>query len=298
MIEYRNLPVVVKGMQITVNTPIRIHLLWDIHYGANGMNLNLLKKAINQIASGEHDYFVLGGDCIEAIAGIDWRAFRGKYDSVPKEVEVKDLPKLMNIVKKGFIDLFAPIAKKGLIILEGNHEEKWGRFIGYSLLADIAEQLGIPYAGEKMAVLWLKLIDKQFPRKTWEYPILLHHGFGGGILPGGKVNRQRQWADEFEEIRASVRSHTHDIVIVRTAKTGFRRKRATKEMPYGGIKPYITSRLDIMAGGFRGDALYARDSGYRYSPSGWVVLQIIPRRATNDHLDTRYVEDMAYAVTV
>ena len=238
-----------------------IYLLWDIHYGARQARYDFLRRTVKEIASQENAYAILGGDVLEAISISDWRMLAGKFDATPPGTKAEDLRSLFNLVLDAFQEDFGPLKGKVLAVLEGNHEEKLGRFLGLDFTALLAEFLGAPYLGYE-AGLAIGLSDGHYVY------IAITHGWGGGRYVGGKVNRLDQWAGWWDGIDVAVAGHTHDgpfVVPVQKQKIVFR----------GGQAKVVPKTVWLVKPGhMRGDAYYRQKRGLRSTPNGYVKLKV------------------------
>lgn len=87
-------------------------------------------------------------------------------------------------------DLFKPIAKKILCVVQGNHEARHYRTNGIDLTELVCRQLGIEGRySPTTAVVFLRFgYDSKHSRKV-AYTIFVSHGNGGGRKEGGKIQR-------------------------------------------------------------------------------------------------------------
>lgn len=267
-------PVITKAFH---ESEIHIHLLWDIHFGAAHCDYDLLTKAIEEIRKDPKAYFILGGDNMESISSSDWRAFSGKHDNYPKNMTHDETKSAIQKMRDLFVKQFEPIKHKGLAILEGNHEEKWGRGVDFELARELAILLGVPYGGYECGLV-IKLRQPASTRDTYyAYHGVLSHGWGGGSLPGSKINRQQAWADQFDGIRFSVRGHSHDNMDSVAGRCKFFQR------PDQSWAARIYDRLDIIAGSFMNGAYYTKKAGLRKKMTGWRVLKAKLVKNSRDH---------------
>jgi hypothetical protein len=255
-----------------VGKRINLHLLWDIHWGAANCREDLLDLAIAEIKADPNALFVLGGDNLEAIGSIDWRSFAGKFDNFPREMKVKDLRNALGIVKRTFISKFKPIKNKGVVMLTGNHEDKWASGHNMDISQEMATELDIPYGGYECGLVFAFQYGKEREDRTARivyHKGMVSHGWGGGQQLGGKANRQRLWADQFQDIRFTVRGHTHDLADLVYGMVQMRQRRSGAEWIAEKF-----DRHDIIAGTFHDSAYYAVKAGYRAQMDGWKVLEL------------------------
>jgi predicted phosphodiesterase len=167
---------------------IYIHMLYDLHIGAETTNLDLIKKEIDLIAKDNNRYFVLGGDILDmAIVG----SIASAYGSTPHE----DIKK--------FMSLFDPIMDKCLVAIKGNHENRLNKSVGIDILGLI-----LPsdiYAGDTA------LLNVNYNKRN-NYSFFIFHGTGGGRTKGSKMNAAYRGKDIIVDADFYVSGHTHDTL--------------------------------------------------------------------------------------
>ena len=144
----------------------------DTHLGTRMCHLNGIQRLIRWIKAKPDRYFVHMGDAIEAIV-VDDKRF---------DIDTTDEPKPLKQAKK-IIQIYKPVAERGLAWLKGNHEFKLDR-VG-DLAEFMADELGVSYG------TWtckLRLVD---PKKKQICKMFLTHGFRGRISSNAKDYEQR-----------------------------------------------------------------------------------------------------------
>jgi hypothetical protein len=121
------------------------------------------------------------GDMLDSITTSDER-----YN--PYEVDT-ELPKFKDQVD-WIVMALKPIRKKILGILEGNHEFKLRKRIGYDFVEHLADELGTRYFYQS------SIITLEMGWKTLR--ILALHGIGGGVTVGGQLTKIQSMASNFE----------------------------------------------------------------------------------------------------
>lgn len=116
------------------------------------------------------------------------------------------------------IEYFMPIKDKLLGAIDGNHEQRLEDFCGMSPTKVLCRALDIPYLGYsavyKIGVgvgrykIKGKLVEKA--RKT--YIIYTHHGFGGGITIGAKLNAVQRLRSILVNADLYLMGHNHGLV--------------------------------------------------------------------------------------
>lgn len=106
--------------------------------------------------------------------------------------------------------LFEPIKERILCIVNGNHERRIYKDVGFDILETLALKLNAHYAGDEC---YLKIkVGKATGKKGNGLPIIyscyVTHGWGSGRTPGSKVNNLTKLAD-IVLADIYIASHTH-----------------------------------------------------------------------------------------
>lgn len=172
------------------STQIRLYNLTDLHVGAAACREKSLQQLIQKIAADPQARWIGGGDYIE---GIPRKADRRYMESVLAkwqhgEEDVVDLQ--INRVA----DWLEPIADKCLGMICGNHEASLLKYYDRNAYRVIVRRVA-KAAGKEPGELALGVqgfivlrVRRGKPKKysgTVTYNIYVHHGYGGGRLPGG-----------------------------------------------------------------------------------------------------------------
>lgn len=171
---------------------VTIYPLGDFHYGSRQCDVGFIKHAVSIIADDPIGYWFGIGDMMEnAIIG-------SKSDVYLQLVPPKEQ-------MEAIVELLQPIAKKGLFLIAGNHEQRSMRVVGLVPEQYIGLQLGIPFLGySAMGVIGLKSIKR--PRT---FSFFAHHNIGGGYTPGGKTNRAAALRHIAPTVDATFTGHVH-----------------------------------------------------------------------------------------
>lgn len=198
----------------TIDIPYRgrakvfhLYFLGDVHLGSSNCDEPKLYKTIDEIRRDENALVFLMGDLCDFISRRDWR-FRA--DNIAAWVEPDDLG---NSQADKAVELFNPIAKKIIGVLQGNHEDVMEQEYDNAVHRHICKELGVPSFGYS-AFVRLNFVWRRGEKKLggdWnKLDVLLHHGFGGGRTDGADVNKltamQRDYACDL-----LVAGHTHRI---------------------------------------------------------------------------------------
>lgn len=144
--------------------------LYDVHLGSKNCFKELFLKTVNFIHSTPNCYTLLGGDLMESAT----RQSIG-LGMIDEEFHLTDQLRMLTEILK-------PLADEGRIIgaITGNHEMRPAYLNGWNPIAELANNLGIPYFGYQGYISFY--VGEQ------NYKIFIHHGVGSGRTKGGKVN--------------------------------------------------------------------------------------------------------------
>lgn len=168
-----------------------LYPIFDTHLGARTCNEKLLRQHVAAIAKNPNARWIGGGDYIEAIP----RKGDSRYNEEALATWLHGQNDVCELQLERVVDIFAPIADKCLGLIKGNHEdavEKWhDRAVYRSLAKQMARAAG--KEPEELMMGVQGFVNLSFVRETstgtqsstWSFDIYLHHGYGGGRLPGG-----------------------------------------------------------------------------------------------------------------
>jgi len=164
----------------------RVYFLTDWHVGTVFCDEDKLRSDIQAIANDPKAYFIGGGDFGEFINRSDKRHresnlapwLYGEDDIAKRQVE-------------RIVELMQPIKHKCLALVKGNHEdaivEKYERDV-YSAIVDEVTQPDKPVRlgyGGFLVIRWRYMDREKGAGDVWTTVGFIHHGAGGGLLPGG-----------------------------------------------------------------------------------------------------------------
>ena len=189
----------------------------DIHLGAKGCDIPLLKRDINKIKKDPFSFWVGGGDLIDAISTRDKRFNPEELDP---SLKIKDLGAIGKVCTERLRDLLQPIAHKCLGLCMGNHERKHEITNSQQdLHAWLCHELGVQnlrysaffdlaffYTSKiKKPVLYTARERTEFVKKigrtktnTETFRVFIHHGVGASATSGGRINRLHKIMQSFE----------------------------------------------------------------------------------------------------
>lgn len=251
---------------------IRLYMLSDLHLGSINCDKELLEQTIEEIKNTPNAYWFGLGDYADYIDITDPRFDFGILDRT-KLGSDKDLVNVFKNLKflgewylERVVEILAPIANKGLLLLTGNHELTFMDHSGYDVMGALSEKLNIPAVGyESLVRLRFILPDKETKIGSW-IVLYLTHGWGGGKSPGGKIRSVEEMIKVFDA-DIYVAGHSHMAV----ASKGYR-YRITQR---GNIESY---QIPVIAvGGFRRRTINS-DPRLRYV--GYEEMRGYPDKAT------------------
>lgn len=255
-----------------------IMLIGDTHEGSVLQHDAALDNAIKWIGAKRGRYFAYMGDAIEAITTDDKR-----YDMSSSK------PLLPQQQADCVIDRFAPIAKRGLVWLLGNHEytlHRVGDFANY-----IASALDIPY-GTWTCKLTLVSGDRQIAK------LFLCHGSTRGTFTSNAKDYEQQQANMKASLKRSLAEkagdciimacgHSHKLMVVEPAQRliltddGAELKRSylgAGDGSAGYIEPdrrwYVNTGCLLKLYGADGVVGYGERAGYNPVETGYAIVHI------------------------
>ena len=260
--------------------PLEFIPLGDMHVGGLGCDEGHIKKYVEYIRR-TGAYWWGMGDYIEAINYSDPR-----FDptSVADWMDIADMRNLPKIQAQRFLDLMAPIANRCLFVLHGNHEESVAKHSHFDVGQHIADSLLVPYLGYSGFV---DLIFNYKPAGTKKGPstsrrLFVHHGWGGGRMAGGKVNKVQGFLNGFDADDYFM-GHVHDTVTLKTSRVGVKRCIGKLRITNPAIgASWRTSEVVSkdhcfgLTGTFLKGALYAEMQGYNPSFVGAIKYTVDP----------------------
>lgn len=104
--------------------------------------------------------------------------------------------------------IFAPLKDRPGIVLQGNHDIRKGiQWTGFA--AELARRLGAQYGGDECLVR-VRADTTSETRGASVWTVHAHHGSGGGMYKGGKVNRFLHTSVHRAQADIYCRGHVHD----------------------------------------------------------------------------------------
>lgn len=255
---------------------VRLYHLTDWHVGARAFNERLFKQHVKAIADDDRAYWIGGGDYIDAICHVGDKRYK------PETLATWALghTDLMTAQADYAVNLVKPIAHKCLALAEGNHE--WGARNHYArdiyayIVREIARAAGKDTgdlalgAGGFVLPTFVRLAGST-RANHWRMRIFVHHGYGGGRLPGGHALTLGRALGDYEA-DLILMGHRHVLAVVpkiiQRANGVFTR--------YAAFVPsYLNSTLEPLADGMPIDT-YPELMGLPATPAGTFPIEIMP----------------------
>lgn len=172
------------------NKEIGLACIGDIHYGSQTCNEKALDSWIASVKKNKW-YVILMGDLME-------NATMGSVGSV---FEQRLTPQEQ---LRGIVDKLTPIKDYIIGGVSGNHGARTARVAGIDPDAIISYELGVPHYD------YTAVGRIQVGKAHWA--IVAHHGAGGGILQGSKLNMVKKLALIYPMADLYLAGHAHSDV--------------------------------------------------------------------------------------
>jgi len=186
-------PKVVASWSLPMNE-VRILPIGDIQYGAQGCDIDRLKRHIDW--GMEHDCYFIGlGDYLDVASPSNRRMLQevALYDSVREMMDNKMEDELKTLLR-----ILGPTKGRWLGLVSGHHFWPFGD--GSTTDTRLAQALDTKYMGDGAAVSILQFVYRSQSRKnrtTGTAKIWYHHGAGSGQTAGAPLNKLEHIAKVF-----------------------------------------------------------------------------------------------------
>lgn len=239
----------------------RLIPLSDVHWGAHETDATRFCRLVEWIADNPDVRWVGLGDWLNTST----KNSVSSPDLLPYEVAFETLAEVIK-----------PIAKQGLMLLDGNHEGRIAKELKLRIspMREFAKEVGIPHYGGMSEFLRVRL---KCGKHVQEYDGFCHHGFGGAATPGGKINYLfRQFSSLTCDFLCM--GHTHSLTAQEQIRVGL-----SRNIVQCGGRDYVAVGAQdyplVFAGSFlkhqRGS--YARDKGLSPASLGAATLHLYTR---------------------
>lgn len=264
----------------------RVYPIGDLHLDERSTDRARLKAYLDHIAADPFGFWVLVGDLISGTTPSHrWFTVEPVAPDVLVNMDQYVAYTMLELEKT-----LAPLADRPGIVIQGNHDIRQG--IQWSGLCwEIARRLNdkgqapIQYGGDECLVRIRALEHRSKGTKQkarhYVYTLHAHHGAGGGIYPGGRVNRYENTVGKLTDADILVRGHVHDSDLRIVPTFTVTRK--------GNARLKRRQRAFITAGSFapartEGVNDYASRKGYPPNDEGILYLNVqLPAREASQH---------------
>lgn len=232
----------------------RVVPLYDIHIGSATFNEKLLHEAIDFIKDNRYTYWFGGGDYTDF----------GTRNSPGMSLFEQ---KLSNQDQLEYLrDLFYPIRKKCLGLLEGNHDKRSGKAIGISTVKWLSDYLDTEYLGDACYHV-LELNDN----KVWK--IFATHGRSGATTVRGKETAIKRLKENHEDADIYCMGHVHRLAHLQEYKHAIGLDLELNKMV---LKRYKIGDF-VFCGHFMNYVdSYAQEANYKPEPAGFPIFIFRP----------------------
>ena len=228
--------------------------LGDIHI-EHDCDIKRLEKDLEEIEKNGY-YTLLIGDIFDV----------GFLNNIKDLKAHGDLNTAMEATKR----LLNPIKDRILGMVDGNHDIRVSKAIGFDIIRELASDLNIPYSSGQ-AILDLHIGNRGKNKRVgrYAYSIALIHGWGGGRTAGAKANKITQFADMWEGIDLFVMGHVHSPMSMPSARYIFDSRTGSFRM---------REIRSIVLGAYQNYTLYAEQIALKPSPT----LKYLIKLASNE----------------
>ena len=210
-------------LDVTVKTErvnsgqFRVYPIGDLHLDAAATDRSRLNTYIQKIAADPYSFWVLVGDLLDGTTP-SHRWF--EISAVAPDVLIN----MDRYIAHSMLELehcLAPLATRPGVVIQGNHDLRPGGTLWSGLCWEITRRLNevkdsaqIQYGGDECLIRLRAPEQRSGGAKGKDnhffYTIHVHHGAGGGIYPGGKVNRFENTISKLTDADIMIRGHVHD----------------------------------------------------------------------------------------
>lgn len=217
---------------------VEVRIFADLHIGDSHCDIEAIKRDIEYVRTTPNCYAILNGDILNNATKT---SVSDSYAELLSPMEQIAL----------FIELFAPIKDRILVITQGNHENRTYIKEGVDLTQFVAQQLGLEDRYSKTgAVLFLKVGERKLPNCSKRVPIVYSfyviHGSGGGRKEGAKAIRLADMASIID-VDIYLHAHTHLPMVMRE---GFYRTDISNGVVKYVDKLFVNTSARLQYGGY------------------------------------------------
>uniref|UniRef100_A0A6M3IGW1 Calcineurin-like phosphoesterase n=1 Tax=viral metagenome TaxID=1070528 RepID=A0A6M3IGW1_9ZZZZ len=183
------------------NTEFHLHCLGDIHAGTKHCAEEKIKAKVKEIEKDPFAFWIGMGDYGEFITGNDPR---WDIAVISDWVRPDDIAESQ---REWIVNLFRPIARKGIGLLEGNHEDAMRTHFKGDVQSHLCKDLGLPNLGYSCFV---RLCFNRTKTDAQQFKCHFQHGSGSAITEGGKIQRLYRGLTAFDAHIYGM-GHVHDV---------------------------------------------------------------------------------------
>lgn len=262
------------------STKFTIKPLFDLHIGSRLTDEDLLRQDIAAIKRDKTAYWIGGGDYCEFINVHDRRFRPGRLPGWMLDKIDAGWDDLARIQIDRVVEMLTPIREKCLALVKGNHESYIEQHYGYSPYYELCQALRVGNARRDRLDIGIEgFLQLTFRRRvgdekasSWQMTIYLHHGYGGGRLPGGHALALGRLPTSYQA-DLYLMGHRHAIQILSQARLGVGTN--------GGVRQFDT--IAALCGTYRaarakGEEDYGEERGLPPHPVGSPTIIITPDR--------------------
>ena len=212
---------------------MRLYPISCLHVGAPQCDMKFITQHLKRIKDDPIGYWVYMGDGGECVT----KESKGSiYDQILSP----------NLQMECLVDLLAPLAKRGLLGVRGNHGHRIYKETGLSFDHTLCQRLNIPYMGAAAMA--------NFKVGRSSYDIYFHHGVDSGIAMRAKISKAEHF-NLFVDADAIFTAHSHVSIALQPA--------ALLYADNDGCKTGTRLRYGYICGsGYDSRTGYAEDRGY------------------------------------
>ena len=238
----------------------------DIHLGSIHCSEVAIRGQLDKIAQEKNSYIIGMGDYCDSILKNDPRF---DIEGLAPWVEKGNI---IESQRKRVVDLFAPVVKKTLVMLTGNHEEEEHLRFQNDVTRNICSDLDISYGGYSC---FLILRFMRSDKLTRQYIIHAWHGAGSAQTEGARLMRLMRLVNEIQahvylmgHLHAMTQ-HTPDRLIYQNGRVKSLKLAAT--ITGSWLRAYTQPHK-----GEKLNPSYAEIKGYKPSRIGCPIIHIHP----------------------
>lgn len=240
----------------------RLYPIGDPHLDTEACDENRLKRYLQLIADDPCSAWILVGDVIDGTTP----AHKFFESGALKADVLKNMDRYVDFMLEYSTEVFGVLKDRPGVVIEGNHDirgsNRWSGFAGM-----LARKLGANYgSAEALIQVRAQSLGNNDSARLWN--IYAAHGDGGGMFPGGKVNRHQNTVVHIADADIYVRGHVHDSDVRIIPRYGLTqrgiprlRKRPVAYVTAGGFN---TERLLDVEGYVARKSLPPTDDGLIY----------------------------------